>query len=456
MKLPIPGLIVLLACLAPTVAAALPRCPSNPNIPRNNCQGTFTYPNGEKYVGEYKDGLRGGQGTYTFPNGEKYVGEFRDDKFNGKGTYTYANGEKYVGEYKDGVRSGQGTNIFPNGDKYFGELRDDKFNGRGTLSYADGEEYVGEFEDGLRNGQGTFTYLDRSKYVGEWKDDESNGKGVFFAADGSVVKSGIWANGELVTPDAAVANAGPQQSDQQAPLTVAPQGRRVALVIGNARYQNVEQLKNPINDAKAVASALEADGFASVTLKSDLGFSELVSALRDFSAVAAAADWAVVYYAGHGIQYGGVNYLIPVDAKLKFDRDIELETVDLNKILSSMEGASKLRLVILDACRNNPFAVQMTRTSSTRSVGRGLVRIEPDAGTLVIYSARDGQEALDGDGADSPFASALVNRLQSPNLEVRRLFDLVRDDVMDATNKQQQPFSYGSLSGREEFFFVSK
>jgi uncharacterized caspase-like protein len=164
----------------------------------------------------------------------------------------------------------------------------------------------------------------------------------------------------------------------------------------------------------------------------------------------------VVYYAGHGIQYGGVNYLIPVDAKLKFDRDIELETVDLNKILSSMEGASKLRLVILDACRNNPFAVQMTRTSSTRSVGRGLVRIEPDAGTLVIYSARDGQEALDGDGADSPFASALVNRLQSPNLEVRRLFDLVRDDVMDATNKQQQPFSYGSLSGREEFFFVSK
>ena len=121
-----------------------------------------------------------------------------------------------------------------------------------------------------------------------------------------------------------------------------------------------------------------------------------------------------------------------------------------------MEGASKLRLVILDACRNNPFAVQMTRTSSTRSVGRGLVRIEPDAGTLVIYSARDGQEALDGDGADSPFASALVNRLQSPNLEVRRLFDLVRDDVMDATNKQQQPFSYGSLSGREEFFFVSK
>jgi uncharacterized caspase-like protein len=231
-------------------------------------------------------------------------------------------------------------------------------------------------------------------------------------------------------------------------------GRRVALVIGNGRYLHKPSLNNPLNDAQLLASTLRSIDFQSVTLKSDLSREQIISALREFATVADGAEWAVVYYSGHGIEFGGVNYLVPVDAMLKADRDIDLEAVDVGKVLGAIEGAAKLRLLVLDACRDNPFLSQMRRTSPTRSLNRGLARIEPEAGTLIVYAAKHGEVAFDGDGSTSPFAGALVKRLSTPNLEVRRLFDLVRDDVMDATKRKQQPFSYGSLSGREEFFFV--
>lgn len=240
------------------------------------------------------------------------------------------------------------------------------------------------------------------------------------------------------------------------PPTAAPADRRVALVIGNSNYQYAATLNNPANDARALAEALRNAGFQSVTEKSDLSREQTIAALREFANVADTADWAVVYYSGHGVEFGGINYLVPIDARLKFDRDIDLESVDVGKVLSAIEGARKLRLVILDACRDNPFLSQMRRTMAGRSLGRGLASMEPEAGTLIVYSAKHGEIALDGDSANSPFVIALIRRLPTPNLEIRRLFDLVRDDVMDATRKRQQPFSYGSLSGSEDYFFVTK
>ena len=230
--------------------------------------------------------------------------------------------------------------------------------------------------------------------------------------------------------------------------------RRVALVVGNSAYTGVPPLANPRRDAEAIASSLRRAGFQAVTLELNLGKEKLVSALRSFSRAAETADWAVVYFAGHGIEMGGINYLIPVDAKLESDRDVEFEAVPLNQVLNAVEGAKKLRLVMLDACRDNPFASQMRRTVATRSIGRGLASIEPEAGTLVVYAAKHGETALDGAGANSPFAAAFVKNIVTPGLEVRRLFDYVRDDVMEATNRRQQPFSYGSVPGRQDFFFV--
>lgn len=252
------------------------------------------------------------------------------------------------------------------------------------------------------------------------------------------------------------AAAQPQQ--QAARTRPALTERRVALVIGNSAYRNAPRLPNPTRDATDVADALRRVGFVTVTLETDLPKDQLTEALRTFAKLADEADWALVYYAGHGIEMGGANYLIPVDAKLSADRDVGFEAVPLDNVLSAVEGARKLRIVVLDACRDNPFANQMRRTLgvTTRAIGRGLGSVEPETGTLVVYAAKHGETALDGDGTgNSPFASAFIKNVQTPGLEVRRMFDVVRDDVMDMTRRRQQPFTYGSVSGRQEFYFVA-
>ena len=238
---------------------------------------------------------------------------------------------------------------------------------------------------------------------------------------------------------------------------IAVNDHRIALVIGNSAYENVPALPNPARDAAFVADTLKRTGFETVSVQINLRKDALITALRNFAAQAENADWAVVYYAGHGMEVGGINYLIPVDARIAADRDIGFEAVPLQQVLNAAERAKKLRLVILDACRDNPFASQMKRTQTvaSRSVTRGLAAVEPEAGTLVVYAAKDGETAIDGDGSNSPFAKAFVKNLQTPGLEVRRLFDYVRDDVMDATSRKQQPFSYGSISGRQDFYFVA-
>ncbi|MGJ5095973.1 invasion associated locus B family protein [Bradyrhizobium oligotrophicum] len=234
-------------------------------------------------------------------------------------------------------------------------------------------------------------------------------------------------------------------------------GKRIALVIGNSAYQNVPTLPNPGRDAALVADALRRANFQTVMLENDLGRDQLVGALREFARQAESADWAVVYYAGHGMEVAGVNYLIPVDARIASDRDISLEAVSIDQVLNSAERAKQLRLVLLDACRDNPFASQMKRTMTvaSRSVSRGLAQMEPDPGTLVVFAAKHGETALDGDTANSPFATAFVKNMQVPGLEVRRLFDNVRDDVMDMTERRQQPYTYGSVPGRVDFYFAT-
>jgi len=240
-------------------------------------------------------------------------------------------------------------------------------------------------------------------------------------------------------------------------------GRRVALVVGNSSYQKVSGLLNPANDASVVAASLRNIGF-DVILLADATREKLTDALRSFAEQVENADWAMVYYAGHGIEIGGTNYLIPVDAKLAADRDAQFEAIPLERVMSATDGARKLKLIILDACRDNPFAARMRQTIPlignmgdsivTRSVGRGLARANVSGATLVVYAAKHGQVALDGEGRNSPFTVALVQRIATPGVEISKIFRLVRDDVMEATAGRQEPYTYGSLPGREEFFFV--
>jgi hypothetical protein len=229
---------------------------------------------------------------------------------------------------------------------------------------------------------------------------------------------------------------------------------RVALVIGNSAYAGVGALANPRDDAALVAATLRGEGFE-VTLVQDANRDAMLKALRSFSDEADQADWALVYYAGHGIEVGGVNYLLPIDVELREDRDAQDEAVSLNRVLDAVASAHKLRLVVLDACRNNPFAATMKRSIYTRAVvDRGLAPAEPPAGILVVYADEAGQVAEDGSGGHSPFTAALAQRLQEPGLEVRRLFDAVTADVLDATSGHQRPYQYGSNPSREAFYFT--
>jgi uncharacterized caspase-like protein len=226
--------------------------------------------------------------------------------------------------------------------------------------------------------------------------------------------------------------------------------KRVALVLANSAYQNAPPLANPVNDGAVIAKTLKQAGFDVVDFRHDLPALETRRALRDFADAARNADIAVVYYAGHGLEVEGSNYLIPVDAKLERDTDVFDEALSLDRVLVAIEPAKQLRLVILDACRDNPFAKSMKRTVATRGIGRGLAQVEPTSpNTLIAYSAKAGSTAQDGDGSNSPFTMALASHLTTPGLDVRRALGFVRDDVLKTTNNKQEPFVYGSLGGED-------
>ena len=221
---------------------------------------------------------------------------------------------------------------------------------------------------------------------------------------------------------------------------------RVALVVGNSTYANIGRLPNPENDAADISSALRRLGFE-VTTEFDADRVELTEALRAFTRRSAGADVSLVFYAGHGIEMDGVNYLVPVDARLERDVDVRYETVTLEDLLASTLGAS-LRLVILDACRNNPLARSMQRTVARRSVSGGSFGNLSDEllgdETLVAYAAAAGTTAADGRGRNSPYTAALLSHLEQP-LEIGLLFRRVRAQVLSSTNGQQRPHEYQSL-----------
>src|SRR5215470_15021357 len=226
--------------------------------------------------------------------------------------------------------------------------------------------------------------------------------------------------------------------------------KRVALVVGNSGYQTVPQLPNPSRDASSIAKMFRDAGFDSVELVLNVGNLDFKRAIRKFENTADQADIAVIYYAGHGLEIGGINYLIPVDARLASDRDADDEAIPLERLVSSADGARRLRLIILDACRDNPFVTTMRRERKTasRAVIAGLGKVEPTStDTLIAYAAKAGSTADDGSGEHSPFTTAVLKNLTVPGLDVRLAFGRVRDEVLKVTGNRQEPFVYGSLGG---------
>jgi len=497
----------------------LPVCQGSNIAAWSNCVGSATFIDGNRYVGEFKDGKLNGQGNYTFSNGTKVVGEFKDGKLNGHGTYTHADGERYVGDFKDGKYNGQGTNTRPNGDKYIGEWKDSQLNGQGTFTQPDGTKLVGEFKDGKLNGQGTFTRPDGTKYVGdfkdgkydgqgthiqsngdkyigEWKDDKRHGQGTYthlsgrgyvgefkdnkahglgtqYASSGSIINQGLYADDSFVRSEPVPETIAPskqanisetdrltaeveaerkkrQELEAQLAATVQPTSpqtnapRRIAhaLVIGNAAYLGSGRLDNPVNDANAISQKLRSMGFT-VTTVTDANRQRLVQSMAQFRRTAASADISLLYYAGHGVQIFGTNYILPTDVDQTDPAQATIQGVSLNSVVENFLPG-KTKLVFLDACRDN--ALQRT---NDRSVSKGLAPISAAEGTLISYATKDGQTAADGVGSkNSPFTQALLEHLNDPQ-DIAVVLRKVRERVMKITGGKQQPWEYGSLTGGE-------
>jgi uncharacterized protein len=222
---------------------------------------------------------------------------------------------------------------------------------------------------------------------------------------------------------------------------------RVALIIGNGNYQNAPPLPTTLNDAADIAQSFEHLGFATTKLF-NASYEDFRRAIRKFNELTQNADVAVVYFGGHGLAVGGENWLLPVDAELRIDLDVAEEAIALKSLMQSVGRVSVLGMVILDASRSNPFAARMQRTAETRSVERGLARVEPTQNVLVAYASKDGTTNEDRGGRNSPYAAALLKYLESPGLDVNFMFRKVRDDVLSHTNRRQQPFVYGSLPNK--------
>ena len=226
--------------------------------------------------------------------------------------------------------------------------------------------------------------------------------------------------------------------------------KRVALVIGNSAYKNTTPLKNPSNDATDMAEALRALDFEVVD-GTDLHKRDMMKRIRAFADKLEGADVGLFFYAGHGLQVDGRNFLAPVDATLKSDTDLDFEAIELNLVLKQLERNARVSIVFLDACRDNPLARNLVVAGRSLSIGRGLAQVEKAVGMMIAFATQPGNVALDGDGRNSPFTKALLQHIASEDASINDVMINVRRDVLDATKGKQIPWENSSLTG--QFYF---
>ena len=439
-----------------------------------NGQATSTDAKGNKYVGEFKDGKPIGQGTVTTASGDKLVGEYKDDKFNGQGTYTLPSGDKYVGEFKDGNRNGQGTLTFANGNKYVGEWKDDKFNGQGT-------EYAGNGSI-IREGiwansmlisptpvqQATVPNQEVERLraeASEAKRKQAEAEQKMRVAEQQASQNrendrlrveAEEAKRKQAEAELRLAQLQATQTSQSTTLSssLPTMANRRALVIGNDSYKSVTKLLNAREDAKAIASNLTAVGYK-VTLQLDLNEKEMKAALRTFSSQVQGGDEVMFFFAGHGVQLGAANYLLPTDIGGESEAQVKDEAIQLQRVLDDMtDKKAKFTLAMIDACRDNPF-----KATGRNIGGRGLAPTTAATGQMVVFSAGTGQQALDRLGNNDKnkngvFTRTFLKEMQKPGVSIDRIVKNVREEVAElakTVGHEQVPAIYDQVLG--SFYF---
>ena len=226
-------------------------------------------------------------------------------------------------------------------------------------------------------------------------------------------------------------------------MFIQAQGNRIALVIGNSDYQNSGDLLNPVNDAADISEALRNTGFEVIELK-DLDYVSMKRAIDQFGLKLLGHDVGLFYYAGHGIQAQGINYLVPVDATIHTENDVEYNCVDVGRMLAKMEDAgSRTNIVILDACRDNPFERSWSRSTK----GSGLAFMNAPTGSLIAYATSPGTTASDGGGENGLYTSAILNHIYEEDISILQMFQKVRTDVREVSQGTQIPWESTSLEG---------
>jgi hypothetical protein len=459
--------------------------------------GRYFFKNGDIYSGNYFRDEASGFVEILYANGDKYVGMVSNYELDGQGTYSFFEGSSYQGIWNQGKFS-QGNHFDRTGKLIYSgsyKLQSTSFqrDGEGVLYiYSDDDDknvsiYRGNFRDGLPNGEGEYI-AGGAKYNGFWIDGEFTGRGFlqtptvryegifenFEILEGKIITDtweyhGKWKDGnyhgkaKLVTKydDGSIFEEFVEYEDGriigtfESDPTIFEKGvsQRIALVVGNSNYSDsfgYGNLKNPKNDALLIADKLRQAGF-SVEMVSDVNNFDFLSAINKFSTKISSLGanvTALFYYSGHGIQVDGVNYLVPTNAEVRDKSDLTIENISANRVMNALEkNISGTNIVILDACRDNPFERAFDRSSNN-----GLSVMNAPKGTYIAYSTAPGMLAADGSGANSLFTASLAENLSKQGLSIEEVFKNTRREVAERTNNKQIPWTSSSLIG--DFYFL--
>lgn len=460
-----------------------------------DCQdgfGVYRHLTGERYFGEFKKGFREGYGTYYFSNGDKYIGDWLEGKIHGYGVFYWATGAKYIGEFnqiaKDGwgiyydlkgakkvglweadvfvksksqylqdnngnpcisgdCKEGYGQYIYDWG-LYMGNWKNGYMNGKGLYVFDMGDFYDGNFVDNKRNGSGIYYFTEGGVYIGDFKDQYLHGEGFRYLNDGTI-QEGFWEEGTYVGKEPSSNYYEILQEVSKLDTAAGEMyGKRLALVIGNSNYAGEGFLPNPVNDAKSITAALKKSGFEVITVYNGSNI-QITEAIKQFGSQLNSYTVGLFYYSGHGMQVDGVNYVIPVDAKIVDPTDVRYECVDASRVLAKMEYAgTKVNILIMDACRNNPF----TERSRGEVPSEGLAPMNAPAGTFIAYATSPNKTASDGSGSNGLYTEELLKYITYPNLKIEDVFKQVRIKVIEKSGGVQLPWETSSLVG--DFYFV--
>ncbi len=479
---------------APRVVSPLPACEPSSRAVWNDCQAAVTLKGGQRYIGEFRDGRREGFGEMQSESGARYVGYFRNGQAEGLGSYVFPSGARYVGYFKAGRRDGEGIFYAADGssrasgrwvadalsDRYEIDPSTFPFESADALgvqrAQAGDPQVAAQADERARTEQLARQERERQQALERAREEEREAlaqreRERIAAERAAAERAETERLAQLRAQEQAQAKAAAdalkiaeaKQRQEEAlrlaaaaappPSKISPgkiAERRVALVVGNSAYRS-KPLDNPANDATDVAAALQELGFK-VSLLLDANLARMRAATREFEKLVAGSDVALIFYAGHGIEYRNSNYMIPVDADPRRPYELEDTAYNANRWLEMLEmtasqNAQRVNIVILDACRDASFA----RSWNSRSVG--LAKMDAPTGTILVYSTAPGKVASDGTAGqrNSPFTRHLLSAIQEPNLTIEQVLKETRRRVVSETRGEQVPWEHSSLVG--DFIF---